>query len=112
MPQCNRIAGTRYRIDGVLGDYLASVSEQWLKVAPRANPALLEMFRDRDRRPLREMVMWAGEFAGKYLTGAVQVLRVTGDPSLCGRWSPASSPSWSRCRPPTATWGRGRRHTA
>ena len=49
---------TRYRIDGVLGDYLASVSEQWLTVAPRANPALLEMFRDRDRRPLREMVMW------------------------------------------------------
>ena len=82
MPQCDRIAGTRYRIDGVLGDYLASVSEQWLKVAPRANPALLEMFRDRDRRPLREMVMWAGEFAGKYLTGAVQVLRVTGDESL------------------------------
>ena len=33
MSQCDRIAGTRYRIDGVLGDYLASVSEQWLKVA-------------------------------------------------------------------------------
>ena len=82
MPQCDRIAGTRYRIDGVLGDYLAGVSEQWLKVAPRANPALLEMFRDRDRRPLREMVMWAGEFAGKYLTAAVQVLRLTGDREL------------------------------
>ncbi len=82
MPQCDRIAGTRYRIDGVAGDYLAGVSEQWLKVAPRANPALLEMFRDRDRRPLREMVMWAGEFAGKYLTAAVQVLRLTGDREL------------------------------
>ncbi len=82
MPQCDRITGTRYRIDGVLGDYLAGVSEQWLKVAPRANPALLEMFRDRDREPLREMVMWAGEFAGKYLTAAVQVLRLTGDREL------------------------------
>jgi DUF1680 family protein len=42
------------------------------------------MFRDRDRRPLREMVPWAGEFAGKYLTSAVQVWRVTSDESLKG----------------------------
>ena len=63
MPQCDRIAGTSYRIDGVLGDYLAGVSEQWLKVAPSANPALLEKFRDRDRRPLSEMVWAASSLA-------------------------------------------------
>lgn len=45
-------------------------------MAPKANPAMLEMFRDRDESPLRQMVPWAGKFAGKYLTGAVQVLRV------------------------------------
>ena len=82
MHKCDRIAGTVYRMDGILGDYLVNVSEQWLKTAPRANPAMLEMFRDRDRRPLRDMVMWAGEYVGKYLTGAVQVLRLTGDPGL------------------------------
>ena len=69
---------------GALGDYLDAVTEQWLKPAPRANPALVEMFRDRDRRPLRDLTMFAGEFAGKYLTGAVQVLRLTGDPELRG----------------------------
>ncbi len=72
----------RMRIDGFMGAYLRGVTEQWLLVAPKANPAMLEMFRDRDSSPLREIVPWAGEFAGKYLTGAVQVLRVTKNPAL------------------------------
>lgn len=70
------------RIDGLVGNYLTSITEQWLLVAPRANPGMLEMFRDRDASPLREMEPWAGEFAGKYLTGAAQVLRVTNEPRL------------------------------
>ena len=82
MHQCDRIPGTVYRIGGIFGDYLEAVSDQWLKAAPRGNPAMLEMFRDRDRRPLRDMVAWAGEFAGKYLTSAVQTLRLTDDPEL------------------------------
>jgi uncharacterized protein len=69
-------------LGGWAGDYLEAITKQWLLVAPRANPAMLEMFRDRDTPPYRQMVPWAGEFAGKYLTGAVQVLRVTGDPRL------------------------------
>ena len=79
---CGRIPAMRMRMDGFVGDYLRGITEQWLLVAPKANPAMLEMFRDRDASPLRGMVPWAGEFAGKYLTGAVQVLRVTGDPTL------------------------------
>lgn len=81
-PKCSRIPGAKFRFGGRVQDYLTGVSEQWLKLAPLSNPAMLEMFRDRDRRPLREMVPWAGEFAGKYLTSAVQIWRVTGDESL------------------------------
>ena len=81
-PVCDRIAGARCQLGGFVGDYLKGITEQWLLVAPRANPAMLEMFRDRDSAPVRDMVPWAGEFAGKYLTSAVQVLRLTGDPHL------------------------------
>ena len=81
-PVCSRIPNSRIRIDGFMGDYLDGVTEQWLLIAPKANPAMLEMFRDRDASPVREMVPWAGEFAGKYLTGAVQVLRLTREPAL------------------------------
>jgi uncharacterized protein len=80
-PQCDRCRCT-FLLGDTLADYLRGVSEQWLQVAPWANPGMLEMFRDRDRRPLRSLVPWAGEFAGKYLTGAVQVLRLTNDPEL------------------------------
>jgi len=73
---------TQFAIKGLLADYLRNVTEQWLKPAPDANPGMLEMFADRDRKPYRDLVPWAGEFAGKYLTGAVQVLRLTGDAAL------------------------------
>ena len=81
-PQCSRIPRMDYEFGGYMNDYLRAVTEQWLLVAPAGNPAILEIFRDRDRLPKRNMVPWAGEFAGKYLTSAVQVLRLTGDPEL------------------------------
>lgn len=67
---------------GFIGDYLRAISDQWLKIAPLANPAVLGMFQDRDRKPPGPMVPWAGEFAGKFLTGAVQVYRPTRGPDL------------------------------
>lgn len=69
-------------MEGPAGRYVEGVTERWLKVAPLSNPAMLEMFRDRDASPLRRQVPWAGEFAGKYLTAAVQVCRVHSDPEL------------------------------
>jgi DUF1680 family protein len=72
-------------LTGPVSDYFTRVTEQWLLVAPEANPAILGMFRDRDRRPYRDLLPWSGEFAGKYLTGASQVYRVTRDPRLKAR---------------------------
>ena len=78
----NRVARTRYELDGWLGQYLDRVTEQWIKVVPSSNPGILEIFRDRDRLPMRNLVAFAGEFPGKYLTGAVQVLQLREDPTL------------------------------
>lgn len=74
---CTRPVTATYRLAGIVGDYLAAVEAQWLLPAPAANPGILDMFADRDRQPYRDQVPWAGEFAGKYLTSAVQVLRLT-----------------------------------
>jgi uncharacterized protein len=81
-PTCERIPGTAFQLVGPIRDYLSGVTSQWLLPAPASNPAMLEIFRDRDRKPLRDMVPWAGEFAGKHLVSSVQVWRVTGDSAL------------------------------
>src|SRR3954469_3384779 len=81
-PECSRMPNVSFSFGGTTGRYLENVEENWLKLAPLSNPAMLEMFRDRDRLPRRDMVPWAGEFAGKYLTSAVQVYRCRRDESL------------------------------
>jgi DUF1680 family protein len=70
------------RLEGVVGARLATAVEQWLLPAPRANPSLTRMFRDRDRLPRRNLLPWAGEFVGKHLTAAHLVWRLTGDARL------------------------------
>lgn len=83
----SRLALTRpktgqYTFYGLMGHRLDANLEQWLLIAPHANPAMLEMFRDRDREPRRDLVPWAGEFAGKYLTSAVLAWRIGRDERL------------------------------
>ena len=73
---------TRYNLSGELGQRLDAVTRQTILPLPFANPAILEVFRDRNLKPRRQMVAFAGEFAGKYLTHAVQVYRLTGEERL------------------------------
>ena len=80
-PTCDRVAGADHHVQGTLGGYLAAVTDQWLAVAPDANPGMLEILRDRDRRPYRDMVPWAGGSRTSYCLFRVlgRVLG-TGDP--------------------------------
>ncbi|MBI3854189.1 MAG: glycoside hydrolase family 127 protein [Planctomycetes bacterium] len=77
-----RIPGTEFDLRGPFRDTVDALTRQWLLRMPEANPAVLEMFADRDKKPPRSLLPWSGEFAGKYLTGAVQILRLTGDREL------------------------------
>lgn len=79
---CEMPLGARYRLGGVVGERLEANRRQWLLPAPEANPGLIGMFHIRDRVPRVDWVPWAGEFAGKYLIGAVQAWRMTDDPAL------------------------------
>lgn len=81
-PNETRVPGTRISLEGEISKYLAAVSHNWLTVAPFSNPGMLEMFRDRDRKPRRNLLRWAGWFAGMHLVSSVQMLRTNDDPEL------------------------------
>ncbi len=79
-PMLDTCAEARFSLGGEMGRRLEAVTRQWILPAPYANPGMLEMFRHRDRKPSHDMVPWAGEFAGKYLTHAVQIWRICRHP--------------------------------
>jgi uncharacterized protein len=61
---------------GPIADRLRGNLEQWLLSAPGSNPAMLEMFRLRERTPRVPLVPWYGEFPGKYLASAALAWRI------------------------------------
>ncbi len=78
----NRPADTSCVLAGPIHEQVQGVIKNWLLVAPDQNPALLDMFADRDRSPYRDLLPWSGEFAGKYLTASTQIIRLTHDAAL------------------------------
>lgn len=81
-PEMSRCADATISLDGPVERYSNAVIQNWLLPAPGNNPAIIEMFADRDRQPLRNLLPWSGEFAGKFITGMVEVERLTGNAEL------------------------------
>ena len=89
MPSLNRPTDLRFRPEGWVGERVRANEANWLVLQPAMNPGMVEMFAARNNlqsvnRPGddRIPVPWAGEFAGKYLIGVVQSLRLTGNVEL------------------------------
>jgi uncharacterized protein len=80
VPMFHRPAGLRAELRGVVGERLRANLENWELRAPDANPAMLEMFADRERKPGRNLLPWSGEFVGKYLCSSILSYRLLGDP--------------------------------
>lgn len=72
----------RFKFGGVIGDRIEANITNWLLRAPQSNPGIIGMFHLRDRKPVPNLVPWAGEFAGKYLLSAIQAVRQTDQPAL------------------------------
>ena len=58
-PVLDRPDGVRYELHGVIGEYVAAITREWLLKLPDTNPAILEMFADRDKQPPRQLLPWS-----------------------------------------------------
>jgi hypothetical protein len=81
-PAFEKPRGATFSFGGFVGKRLGANLENWLLTAVHANPAMLQMFRDRERTPSRDLLPWSGEFVGKYLISAIQSWRILHDERL------------------------------
>lgn len=81
-PVFHVVSKAQFSFGGWIGDRIKANERNWLLTAPLSNPAMTEMFFDRDREPHRDLLPWSGEFAGKYLTSAVECYRLTRNKDL------------------------------
>ncbi len=79
-PRLSRPPGIEYQLSGPVGERLKANLENWELRAPAANPALVQMFYDRERKPDRNLLPWSGEFIGKHLCAAMLNHRLQRDP--------------------------------
>ena len=70
------------RFEGETGRLAQNIAENWLIGLRESNPAILDMFYDRDLQPYRDLLPWSGEFAGKYITSAYYIYQMTRDERL------------------------------
>jgi hypothetical protein len=79
-PALETIQKLDLQFEGLVGQRLKANMENWQLRAPDSNPALVEMFYDRDRKPDRTLLPWSGEFVGKYLCASILSYRILKDP--------------------------------
>jgi len=79
-PALKTPAGLEIKLGGFVGERLRANLENWELRAPASNPAMIQMFYDRDRLPDRKLLPWSGEFIGKYLCSSILSYRLLRDP--------------------------------
>ena len=76
------IKNKKVSLGGKIGELTDKITERWLLTILETNPAIIDMIRDAGKEPLRVLMAWSGEFAGKYLTSAASICSLTGDEKL------------------------------
>ncbi len=67
LPVCEKISGLSVEYHGHLADRLKAITDMWLIPAPKANPAMIGMFRTRDRERDPVKLPWTDAVSGEVM---------------------------------------------
>ena len=70
-PRYRKPSKLKFNLEGFIGGRLKANEEEWLLKAIDANPAIINIFHQRDLKPSLNIDVHSGEYPGKFLTGAV-----------------------------------------
>lgn len=65
------------KLKGQTGKLVDNIISNWLLGLRESNPAIIDMFKERDLLPYRDLLPWSGEFAGKYITSCYYAYKLT-----------------------------------
>ncbi len=82
MSKVKAVQLTRRQLTDHIAALTQGVTDNFLLGLRESNPALLQMFRDKNTAPYRRLLPWSGEFVGKYLTSTALIYRLLGDERL------------------------------
>ncbi|MDF2686184.1 MAG: hypBA1 2, partial [Clostridia bacterium] len=71
-----------FNLQNETGELTRNIANNWLIGLRESNPAILDMFHERDKKPYRDLLPWSGEFAGKYITGAFYIFKLGNNEAL------------------------------
>lgn len=71
----------QFHFGGFIGQRLVANLERWELRVPASNPAMLEIFFDRESKPGRNLLPWHGEFVGKYLCASILSYKILRNPA-------------------------------
>lgn len=81
-PKLERINTVLFELEGRQEMFQNIITQNWLLGLADRNPYMLDMFELNNKSKNDNLLPWSGEFAGKYLTGAVGIYRLHRIPKL------------------------------
>lgn len=76
-PLLSEIDDIRFKFEGFVGNRIKANENEWLLKAINSNPAMMEIFFMRDRKPPFLIDAWSGEYPGKFLISAIKCWRIS-----------------------------------
>jgi DUF1680 family protein len=81
-PKLERFSNASIELEGRQQVFQQAITQHWLLGIVERNPYMLGMFEEKNKPKNGNLLPWSGEFAGKNLTGGIELYRLNRDPEL------------------------------